>query len=823
MISSHDFRFLTDEDKSRYKFCFCEDCEFYECELVREYFQFKENHYGISIPSIPAKPVRVVDAPAVPVSPFGLVSVAAASVADSDSDKHSATIKVEAAKTDSYINFINEDKSYIGSLSYDQEELKNDCIMSERYVNQVECGRNNVTDGIGDHFKIDTSPDFGIETDTNERWESAQPVFISAQTGQGKNYFVENTLIPYVKNLNNRKKTNQRVLILSNRLALKHQIKNRIKGNSDLDNEKWEIYPYKEFADIMTYQSLLDQIKHLEKAQKNGVSRYIYVICDEAHFFTSDAMFNPHTQKILSAIVRIFKDAIRVYMSATPYECLEYISKYETEYKSQYEYHPIAFYHFKRDYSYLNTMSYSRINELYNHIVTSIADHGEKWLIFIDDIEKCKIVKEELEEYGRIKGIPMISEDEDSKISKIFTVDATSKKDKDYESMVLNEKLNSDTYVLISTSVLDNGVNLTGIHNIVVSDMSKVKCLQMVGRARVKGAYDPKTLYIRRFNEEYVNKRINNFEEQEDAYHRYDMAYDGPYNVDFRKGYSEYYFLDKYYNGDFKDWQNAKHWFGRPMEKPTELYLNDIAHSQLKKLIPQYKFILDEIIEEREMQEATDVGNKNIIGQRYLEHQLSWFGKKYYADNDVTIADTMKAKNALMDFLESYVEKRIYSDKDNKNKEQNEFRKKFTQLHDSAFGKLGPNKRDYGLTLINETLKKNSIDFRIESLREKKKGYWIVIPNKDKEVLEEYGDTNDDTEKALNQESEIANVQIDVEQEQDTAAAADIENVAEQQPKQKDTINALPNVKMGQELKAMVLESHKNGYSPKKYKQRPTR
>ena len=52
-------------------------------------------------------------------------------------------------------------------------------------------------------------------------------------------------------------------------------------------------------------------------------------------------------------------------------------------------------------------------------------------------------------------------------------------------SIVKDEKLGKDTYVLITTSVLDNGVNLTDINNIVVSDMSKVKCLQMIGRASI--------------------------------------------------------------------------------------------------------------------------------------------------------------------------------------------------------------------------------------------------------------------------------------------------------------------------------------------------
>ena len=74
--------------------------------------------------------------------------------------------------------------------------------------------------------------------------------------------------------------------------------------------------------------------------------------------------------------------------------------------------------------------------------------------------------------------------------------------------MVLNERLDKNTFVLITTSVLDNGVNLTGINNIVVSDMERVKCLQMLGRARVSDADDRKTLYVQRFDCPYVQKRI---------------------------------------------------------------------------------------------------------------------------------------------------------------------------------------------------------------------------------------------------------------------------------------------------------------------------
>ena len=318
MIKHNNFQILTDEAASRYKFKFCELCNFYECELVEEYMLFKKNNPDVDFPS------------------------------------------------------------------YDQNDLTNGCPM-KKFV-KIECGRKRVVDGIGDHFKINTRHNFEIETDT-DKWEPNQPVFISAQTGQGKNYFVENTLLPYVKELNRKKHTDQKVLILSNRIALRLQTENRIKNNGQ-DVEQDTIYSYGDCVDVISYQSILNRVDELNRIQERKTSRYIFVICDVAHFFTSDAMFNPDTDKILDAIVRTFKDAIRIYMSATPYECIDYIQEYESKYSAQPK--QGVFYHFKRDYSYLDVRYYSSNQELTDIIVNS---DDERWLIFIDNTNECERLK----------------------------------------------------------------------------------------------------------------------------------------------------------------------------------------------------------------------------------------------------------------------------------------------------------------------------------------------------------------------------------------------------------------------------------------------
>ena len=377
----------------------------------------------------------------------------------------------------------------------------------------------------------------------------------------------------------------------------------------------------------------------------------------------------------------------------------------------------MVLYHFKRDYSYLDIKMYSSIKELYDEIVESVGKRKEKWLIFIDDREKCASVKETLEKYANDKPYPLVNKD-DKKTEKIFAVDADSKRNPVYQGILDREMLNKDTYVLISTSVLDNGVNLTGIKNIVVSDMSKVKCLQMVGRARKNNNDEHKTLYIKKFGIKEVEKRKASLERQKEAYHKYELIYGEESRC--IEDYTEYDFLNEYYNGKESDWRDAKHWFGRKYNKPTNLYLNEIAKSLVEKLIPQYQYIFDEMEEELKKGEQKKQQDGKCIGQKYLEYQLSWFGKKYCVENDITLVDKEKSKKEFLAFLESYAEsgKQIVD-----TGKDSPFRKEFTRLSALAFGRKDPNKkRIYSITKINSILEDENVSYQVVSHT----SYWVI-------------------------------------------------------------------------------------------------
>ena len=667
-------------------------------------------------------------------------------------------------------------------LSYNSKELENGCPM-HRGVYQVDCSDvRYVSDGINDHYKINTTycndiQGYRIEEEKDggriydrrlnlckkrvkeveskekkyERWEPSQPVFISAQTGQGKNTFVEDFLIPYVRDLNHDKETRQKVLILSNRIALTQQIKERLaqKAHYNDEGEEDRIYnPYGRWADVMNYQGFLNRVGQLEREQgwkikKHGEmkqekeQKYLFVICDEAHFFTSDSIFNPYTDKILKAITRIFNNAIRVYMTATPYECLEHIGRHESAapenivpiYNKDDEPNhasPGVLYHFKRDYSYLDIKYYPDFEELHDVIEKS---DKENWLIFFDNIDKGKELKEELEEIDSLRG-------------RVYAVHAESKKDENYQKMVSKETINVElkrkksskneeekdktVRVLIATSVIDSGVNFRNINNVVISDISRVKCLQMLGRARVdldKG--DRITLYIKMHTPEELSSRINYLKKRQDAYHDFRTA-----KIDYRGNFKQS-FYQKYLLGGRKGFDKPEHWLGTDENDSHKMFINDIAVSLVDTLTLTYEAILKEMQDDR---------TSELPGQKYLEYQLSWFEEVYDEDNDITLIDKDEGMKKLIEFLERYVENDVYMSKDEQDEdkcEQTNFSKEFTERYDAVFPRRDKNKSQnraaYGINQINKALKEHNIPYKIASPQvrdkdtKKKKTVWKVV------------------------------------------------------------------------------------------------
>lgn len=131
--------------------------------------------------------------------------------------------------------------------------------------------------------------------------------------------------------------------------------------------------------------------------------------------------------------------------------------------------------------------------------------------------------------------------------------------------------------------------------------------------------------------------------------------------------------------------------------------------------------MLEESIQETDNQR--DHKGMNHVGQKYLEHQLSWFEKTYCLDNDISFIDKDKAQKEFIVFLDTYAKsgKKILVETE----EEKEFTAKFIELFDAAYYKSDKNNRKYGAKKMNDLLEEQHIGYKIDG--KPQAGPWTVI------------------------------------------------------------------------------------------------
>ena len=306
-----------------------------------------------------------------------------------------------------------------------------------------------------------------------DEWESAFPVFISAATGSGK------STLAYRDILSKAKEKGKNVLLLSNRVSICEQQKEKImkiincplrdllteKGVREQDNFG--------YVGVLTYHRLSGFLSNPEN--KKWVENIGYVICDECHFFTSDAMFNRQCDIILKLIVKNFYFAVRIYMTATPWDVIHRICDAEEniflDYRRTFvdarnrlylDKRYMHFYSFGSDFTNVDLKffeDFSKIAPLIN------TDNEERWLVFIDNKEKAQVFKNKLN-------------------VSVTYLDAESKDLNEWERLIQDERF--ETKVLLATSVIDCGINLIDptLKNVVIMSDNRVAMMQMAGRKR---------------------------------------------------------------------------------------------------------------------------------------------------------------------------------------------------------------------------------------------------------------------------------------------------------------------------------------------------
>ncbi|MBO5177179.1 MAG: DEAD/DEAH box helicase family protein [Lachnospiraceae bacterium] len=329
-------------------------------------------------------------------------------------------------------------------------------------------------------------------------------VFITAPTGTGKTTFVLNTLLPFAY------QNNRRIYYLVNREVLKRQIQEKI----DIITAEYAskgLTGMNQCICVNTYQSLEKNIKTEGKNQLYKES-FDYIICDEAHYFLNDALFNTNTLLSYFSIAEFFGIVPVVFMSATMENIYPVICNAEKFRKRALgEISPITLsnellftqktvmYTGEGDYSYLNIYSFGEISEIpdiirkENQRAKEKGEKQSKWLIFYNDIKKGKDLAKELKK---------------QKHDAVF-VDSNHEDEKEAEEVVNNIARDSiiTADVVIATSVLDNGVSIEDreLRNLIILAENKIEFIQMLGRKRQDG--QRVNLYLcRRRKVDFVNR-----------------------------------------------------------------------------------------------------------------------------------------------------------------------------------------------------------------------------------------------------------------------------------------------------------------------------
>jgi hypothetical protein len=501
---------------------------------------------------------------------------------------------------------------------------------------------NYVSTGIGEDYK---------------KWIPENPVFISAQTGYGKNYFIENIIIK------NTIETTKKILIISNRLCTNRQEKIRICKLTSCEDYLEDYTPkgldkVERFKNVrlVTYQKLEAYLN--DPLKLNEFSQYDIVIQDEVHYYILDSPFNNKTYKTLKKSIEVFKNSIRIYMTSTPSEVFSSILSEEKKLNYNYNYiissilnQPIdpylfrrkfLYYNFKRNYDYILPRYFASKEELLDLINNDSSPY--KWLIFINSRATAQKFKEKI-----------------NTNSTVF-ISSESKNSKDLDGKTYNEIINLEKFsckILLTTSVLDNGINLKDklLKNIVIFSYDKTEFIQILGRKRILDNEKVNLfLYSGKVNE--LNTKLSIIKKQLKIIE------------EFKNDSST--FLNKYFNNS--EVHPGLFYFNRN-SKPI---LNPLAEKKLWCNKSFYEEIISQL----------NAGNK----QAFILEQLSWLDlkKSYnpslyitYVNSDTKIANFIK-------FLNSYCDTSLHLP----SKEFDNFCEEFKLLATAAYGKQPNDRKD---------------------------------------------------------------------------------------------------------------------------------
>lgn len=515
-----------------------------------------------------------------------------------------------------------------------------------------------VSDVIGDKYKYWLN-------DFEEAYKGY--IFINAQTGTGKNYFIENVLIDFIferldyhceeltsDDIINKiagndyylsKLNSPNILIISNRKALKEQIKQRLLNKYHLDLNKENDFIFTDMRIGISYPVIslrsYQELYYLEKKSileiDSFLGKYSYVVFDECHFLTSDASFNNNCEDILKIILKTFyfRRQVKIFMSSTICDVYNIInSEMRNNLVDRTSF--IEVYNTHRDYSYLNTKYFHKIENLIR-LIESQASSDEKWVIFVSSLKIAKKIKTKLK---NIKS----------------TIIHAGSNNEELENIINYKRFESK--VLITTKVLDSGINLNdeNIKNIVVMEIDRETFIQEIGRVRVDienpyiiNLYIPirDLSYFKNIYDTFYTPKEKQLKEFEN-----EKWFREKYRKKYKKLADDLFYLDKDYKWQVNQIGLYQFNKSRYIISYMIYILMDIDERNFHKYIPKY------------------VEQDKFI---FVKEQLSWIGLSHTFnefniidsehDTLINFKDTDKNFLELRDFIDKNLDVNLLKDK----------------------------------------------------------------------------------------------------------------------------------------------------------------
>lgn len=302
----------------------------------------------------------------------------------------------------------------------------------------------------GEGGSVRTVSDY-VTPEKVDGWEPGDIILISAPTGSGKSYFVKHTLRNYLI------KNSLKCLYLLPRTRIKEQFQHELPNDASIRFE--------------TYQSIATKKSY---GKGRGQEKYDIVICDESHYFFSDADYN-HATDIAFEWILEQSNAIRVLMSATNDVLIECFDKWRV---------PYIGYILEADKNPISSLKFFWSEEQLEKLAEQIISNEEKGVFFIQSAEKAHNLYTKYKDKG------------------LFLCSAYNKDFKKYMDEALVDALLKnecfDCTLLITTMALDCGVTLRdrAIMTIVTDVADPVSIVQCCGRKRLTDENDRLNVYV---------------------------------------------------------------------------------------------------------------------------------------------------------------------------------------------------------------------------------------------------------------------------------------------------------------------------------------